>query len=55
MLIKGLAWRPTEELLKGSFVSKEVRGLHCLNHDGVMLPRENHKSQNSVEGVVTVD
>nr|KAF6452922.1 hypothetical protein HJG59_008225 [Molossus molossus] len=27
-----------------------MRGLHCFNHDGIMLPRKNHKSQNSVGG-----
>lgn len=54
MLIKGLAWGPAE-LLKEAFVWNRKRGLHCLNHDDRVLPRENHKSQNSVEGVGTLN
>lgn len=55
MLMNGLAWRPTIESLKGAFILNRMRGLHCFNHDGRMLPRENHKSQNSVGGSVIVD
>lgn len=50
MLVKGLDWGPAEALLKGAFLSNRIRGLHCLKHDGMMLPRENHESQNSVGG-----
>lgn len=46
MLMNELVWRPTEEWLKGAFILNRMRGLHCFNHDGIMLPRENHKSQN---------